>query len=245
MSTVEIWKKIKAILSATKLSDLTMRAVRIKIFSTHQVLFELFSGPQKKLIEITNISTSGVGLKRDQDTTWQALGQKLTGQLKIRHKYFRATLEVRHVTMGIVGCRYISSEPDLYKAIEEYLVYEITGLGLKKVGRQHLSNVDQGTPQWYVDSQGNELYIVERDGQVVRYHIVFLGNYVEWNEQAGIKVGIVLSDKKEDPINQKQAHVIKFSDTIPKEIENIVQRILLSVRDLDLKTKEQILKTLS
>lgn len=241
---MKIWEKIKAILSVTKLSDLTIRAVRVSVFSSHQIFFELFSGPQKKLIEITNISTSGVGLRRDQDTTWQALGQKLTGQLKIQHKYYRVTLEVRHITMGIVGCRYISSEPDLYKAIEDYLVYEITGLGFKKVDGQHLSDVEGGTPQWYVDSRGNELYLVEREGQVVRYHIVFLGNYVEWRGQSGVKVGMVLSDRKAGASNQKQDHVIKFSDTIPKEIENIVKRILTSVRDLDLKIKEQILKTL-
>lgn len=241
---VSLWQKLKSKLSLAKSATLSLRAVRIRIFSGHQTTFELFSTTKKKFLEISNLSTTGMGLKRDTDTSWQALGQKLTGQLNLRGKPFRVTVEVRHITQGTVGCKFISTEPNLDQSIEEHLIYEITGIGLKKIDPTYLRSEEDGRPQWFVDSQGNELYLVEKNGYVLRFHVALMGNYIEWKTGSNLKFGIILEEKNQDAKKQKSSHVVRYSDNIPREIKRVIARLLENVEGLPSDYKTQILNAI-
>jgi hypothetical protein len=238
--SVSVWRKWLTILKNKMSGSFHMRAVRIRIFSAHNISFDLFSSSARKRLNVTNVSTTGIGFSKDEDSSWQALGQKLTGQLNLRNSSFRVSLEVRHVTQGTVGCKFISTETSLEKAIEDYLVYEITALGLKSVDKEHLATTEEGEPHWFIDPKGNELYVIEKNNELLRFHIVFLGNYVEWKKGNLVKVGIVLSDRNAKPLRHKGSHVVRFSDSVPKEISVVVGRLLENIPQLNLEIKSQI-----
>lgn len=101
------------------------RAARYHVLPSHKVSFDLYSNGNPKIIGVVNISLMGIALKRDQDISWQALGTKLTGSIIIKGVKFRATLEVRHVSLETVGCKIISKDFALEKAIEDYLLNEM------------------------------------------------------------------------------------------------------------------------
>jgi hypothetical protein len=240
---VNVIQLLKALIKNFAPASFRMREVRIRIFSSHNIAFDLYSGAVAKKLNIINISTSGIAFSRDPDSSWQALGQKLTGQLVLLNKQFRVSLEVRHVTQNNVGCRFVSTEANLENAIQDYLIYEITSSGLKKVNSEYLAPTADGTVQWFVDTKGNEIYVVDKSGTLIRYHMVFLGNYVEWSAGGPLKVGIVLSDRDSKPMKHKGSHVVRFSETIPKEMGLVVSRLLENVREISQETKMQIEKT--
>ncbi len=101
------------------------RSARFHILPSHHVSFDLFTNGNPKILEVANISLTGIGLRRDEEISWQALGTKLTGAINIKGAKFRVTMEVRHVSLQVVGCKVISKDFALEKAIEDYLVNEL------------------------------------------------------------------------------------------------------------------------
>lgn len=217
------------------------RAARIKILSFHKVYFELLISQGKpKKIRLVNLSTNGIGLQKDKDPSWQAQGQKIAGHLVIHERRYPITLEVKHVTGTTVGCQMTQKDLNVERAIEEYLLYEITGIGLQPVRDDILKPQHDGHPIWFVDGHKNELFAVEKNGVVVRFHMTFLGNHIAWKKGDVLRVGYIVEPKSSDEPGYKPSDQIRFDADIPKEMGRMAFRFVAGIEGLQEQLRKQI-----
>lgn len=220
------------------------RAPRVNIRPLHNSSFELFTKEKPINLKIKNLSITGAGIEKNSEASWQALGNKITGLLKLSNKAYRIIAEVRHISLGTVGCKFISSDSEVEGAILEHLIYEITALGLRPIKNDLLLPQPDGDARWYVDAYNNELYFVSNGPALVRYHMTFLGNYIQWQKESGLKSGYVLEETSSAAQSIKPANMVRYHESFPPGMDILVDRFVNSIEKLEPELKASILKTI-
>ena len=156
--------------------DKKKRAPRIKSFSLKECRY---INQNDSEFELTNLSSTGIGIARKADDRWPAEGDKMTGTLRIQENEVPIFLQIVRKDGYNVGCAYAQDPIELKGLIYNMYDTEFSALELKKVNQSILREQPDGKPHWFFDGSGGELYFVERNGKIGRYSINFKNHHIE------------------------------------------------------------------
>lgn len=217
------------------------RAARVQVSDLADISFLRTDLARPARLIINNVSTSGIGFFNDPDDKIPGAGAELSGELTISGKAFPCTVQVAHVSPGVVGCSFRSNVADLAKALSKYFVYEIEGLGLTEVPKEMLNKEPDGTLRWFTGKNSCELTYVENAGKVIRFTLMFFGNYLEGSVKEGIRFGVVSSDERSGPRQVKGSNLVYWADRWSDDMMVGVQRFLDRIPRLDRDHARQII----
>ena len=201
------------------------RRPRVMIGPLHRVEFIGPSG----MVRVVNVSPDGIGLFRNDAPDARA-GQVIEGVLTIAGKPFSVAVEVRHVSPSVVGLRFKDVSAALNRAIEDYFRIEIVALKLRQMNPEFMKQDPEGTPVWFTDGRLNELYYVVKDGELKRFHMSFLGHYLEGGPDAPVRSGFAPDESEEARGNSGQrAPLVDLGREASRQALELGQQLLVNV----------------
>lgn len=193
------------------------RAPRIRVTALHRILFQqMTAGNGVRPVSLGNVSTQGMGLLRAQGDLLR-LGEMLRGELVVNEMSFPIESEVKHLSDSVVGCRFLSPQEVLTRAIEEYFRVEICALRLNRVDESYLKKEPEGQVFWFTDGLQNEVYFVLDQNGILRFHISFLGNYIEGGRARPLRCGHIVEDAKPDS-KHKGSNLLDLTDDVTDDV---------------------------
>ena len=196
------------------------RESRVRIEAFHRIMFR----DQQKEWSVSNISTTGVALIADGAAHLQ--GVKLEGRIEIESTHYPVELEIRHVTEKTLGCRFLGTFDSIRQAIQGYLNAEILALKMNKIDPSILAPHPAGQVHWFTDGRANEVHFVTKEGQLVDFHISFLGSYLEGAPAGELRYGQIIDERNSAKPGHKGSNLIEFFDELPGEIRPLAVRII-------------------
>lgn len=206
------------------------RASRVRLMPLHDVYFRPV-GETGEPVVVANLSSSGLGLVRESGRFWPQPHVVVQGTLVLPQGQFQLQIKVVRNTPTIVGCAFVSGTPELFDAIQKYFQTELHALQLTQVRPEILKPEPDGTPRLFRSSRNCELFLVERDGALVRFQLSFLGHYFEGMPGQPLRYGFIHGDDKEKP-KYKGSSIVRVSGNIPSEVIETAKKFILNVPDL-------------
>lgn len=220
------------------------RASRVALhplFPLLDIQFLLVSPIHEEPLQILNISTSGIaffkGSLREVNIkdTWQ-------GNLDVGGVCFPTQLAIARVSNDSIGAAFVSPSVDLARAIAKYLSPEISAVNMTAVPSDNLQPEPDGTPYWFHGENNCELHMVCEESRVLRFHLVFFGNYLEGGAGLPLKFGQVAADEVSDKPGYKGSSMIKGGLKMDSELKQIIIRFLKHIEKISPQHKESLIE---
>jgi hypothetical protein len=156
---------------------------RVAIRPLHRLHFEF--GSTKTAAAVANISVAGIGCFIDQSIALVP-DKEAIGRLAIDKTIFEIRTVFVHRHNDLAGFRFVDPSVEVAKAIEEYFAVELSALKLTQVK----SVDDDGTSRYLFQGDRNcELAFNEKGGKLLKFSLIFLGNYLEVEDGKILAVG--------------------------------------------------------
>lgn len=216
------------------------RQPRVKIGSLHRIEFLRVGQPSARL---ANVSTLGMGLiKADAESA--NVGDRISGELKIGERSYPTSATVRHASGVVVGCEFNDVTHAMARAIEEYFRIEILGLKLRRMNPQYMKADPEGTPAWFTDGGSNELYFVQKDGAIRRFHMSILGNYLEGGEKKPVRTGHVVDENDQAGHDggrlAKASAMVELNPEASRQAIELARQLIRIVAELEPKDRDAL-----
>lgn len=218
------------------------RASRVRLMPLHDVYFRPL-GETGEPVVVANLSSTGMGLVRETGRFWPQPEAMVQGELVLPRKTFKVQIKVVRNTPSIVGCAFLSTPTELFDAIQEYFKVELNALQLSEVKQEILKEETDGTPKLYRSAKNCELFIVEAEGQIVRFQLSFLGHFFEGARGQPLKYGFIHGDDKEKP-KYKGSSLVRFTSNVPTDVLEAATKFILNVEGLSKNYRETIERAL-
>lgn len=232
----------------------TRRAPRIPLTALHKISYLWHKGGHNRMclqeqeqeqrkatpipLSIINISTSGVALAHSCFEHWPNTGSQLKGSLLISENSFPLALQIIHFTKEIVGCAYVEPTKTLVQAIEKHLLVEMNALKMNPMDTSQLTPLEDEQAHWF-HGEHCDLFYTLRNQQILRFNVVFFGNYIEGGTDRPIRFGVVSEAKDFSTDNSKS---IRWLQTLnAHQLESII-RMIQNIPTLAPSHREAILK---
>ena len=221
-------------------------APRVRILPLHDISFiadessrDLW-GPSP--VRVNNISTSGVGfiLGGDEEVPSLKEGDNFSGTFHVATKMTPLKLEVVHVSPKIMGCRFVEPPKDFSQLITQYFDLEISALTMVKVNPAMLKKVDDGEPHWFKGGSDCEFYYVQKEDQLQRFRLSFLGNHLEYDPESGLRYGTVVDEASSGTI-YKGSSLVRWQETVPSDFFNMAEKFVENIKELPKKITHSVL----
>ena len=217
---------------------LIKRPPRVRILPFHNTRFELVEPKfTDSDLEILNLSYSGIAFHKS-DLDWPGVGKVLKGNLKIEEETHPVEFEIVHETGTLVGCQFQGELNQLQRAMFRYFLVELSALEMYEVNPKLLQEEKDGDPRWFRGEDKCDLFILEDEKGVVRFHLSILGNYFEGGREHPLQCGLIVDDSDE---HEKPAHkaspLVRLTNCTPDSFLETVTRFLENV---ELLTDQQL-----
>jgi hypothetical protein len=207
------------------------RQPRFSIRPLHRVVFHCQLENKRHLLTVSNISKSGIGLLRRQFHDVE-IGTTLQGEVEINGNGFPIEALVRHRTESVIGCQFKGSLSELSQAVHEYFRIEILALMLNPVSEAYLKPVSSGRAAWFTDGQHNELYFVFDDRGILKFHLSFLGNYIEGGREDRVRCGYIIEDSSAGMNKYKGPPILDLKDSASAEMLQLGELLIDGIQKL-------------
>jgi hypothetical protein len=223
-----------------KKRQFVVREPRVTLNENHRISFIVLS-PSERSIKLANISSNGLGAYRSDFGPIANVkeGDEIKGRLHVDQEVFDVTARIRHVTAQMIGCMLASNGPDLKRAIENYLRLEILGLRLNQVDEAYLKPDPDGQVTWYTDGRHNEVYCVRDSTGIVKFHLTFIGNYIEGGRGRPIVCGYVKDGAANEP-GHKGSSLVEESSVPAPEMLNLARSLVQNIEKMPADLKVEI-----
>jgi len=171
-------------------------APRVRVAPLHDIAFGWTGGAAPLELPVANLSATGLALMRSGLPEQTLRGPALTGQLRLGARELEVALGVVHVSHVVVGCCFLAPGPALVDAINAHLATELLALEMRRVEEASLAHHGTGSPHWFHGRESSELYYVEQGGEILRFRLSFLGNYLEGGPDLPVRFGVVTRDRQ-------------------------------------------------
>lgn len=133
-------------------------------------------------LRIHNISELGIGIETSQMGKPPALGQVVTGQMKVGYTQASLQIKMAHFTPTTAGFEFVDLPDIVRDAIRLYFEPEIAGASLRLKGQ----SIDLLS---YEDQNENRLEILKSSqGEMKKFIFFVLGNQVIWSQPEGLQL---------------------------------------------------------
>lgn len=169
-------------------------APRIHIGPLHSIAFTWHAPAGPRQVPVANLSASGAALMRAALPGLPA-GPALEGLLQLGALALPVALEPVHTTHDVVGCAFRAPAPALVQAINAHLAAELHALGMVRVEDGRFEHAGPGRTVWFHGRENSELYYVEDRGEVLRFRLSFLANFLEGGRGRPVRFGVLTCDR--------------------------------------------------
>ena len=108
-----------------KKSELFHREVRVYLYHS-EVFFKAQHTMSSSLIDVVNISVTGVALEKEKLKDWPKVGEIIPGRLFVKEFSMEVSIRIVHFTNKIVGCAFVDL-PDGFEAkLKDFLKVEFS-----------------------------------------------------------------------------------------------------------------------
>lgn len=221
------------------------RAPRIKITAPlRQIHFETLKPHAGLRVQIANLSATGVGVRREGIPWWPQIGTVVEGTFFVNHEEIPAKLELIHLTGQTAGLRFVEPSPELLGMSKKYFNLEMAALEMTKVNPSVLRKQSEGNPHWLYGPNNCELFAVEKDNSLVRFHLSWYGNYAEGSASEKTRFGYVAEDRRNDEevsgVFYKGSTLIHWLKAPTTDTVEEARRFLSHIQDLPEEIRKQI-----
>lgn len=207
------------------------RSARVSVFPVYDVYFQAAIGNRGADV-VVNVSTSGMGLLRVSGRFWPEPHAVVFGHVMLHGKHVAVQTKIVRATSSIIGCSFVGDTTLLAQALEEYFSVELSAVHLSEVNPEILKTELDGRGRLFRSKQNCELYLVERDAQLIRFQMSFLGNYLEGSYDEALKFGHVHGDEREKP-KYEGSSLVRYVSDIPSEILTAAEKFVSNVPGLE------------
>lgn len=116
------------------------------------------------------------------------------------------------------------------KAIEQYFKVEICSLRLNRVSDVYLQRDPAGQVVWFTDGNQNEIYYVWGQSGIVKFHLSFLGNYIEGSPGSPLRWGYVVEDAAIH--KHKRSSLLQLKEEASDEVLQYGKLLIENVKEL-------------
>ncbi len=196
---------------------------------------------------IYNLSLGGMALGvRPGAIATPGLDAVLEGQLRIHDVEYPVSLKISHISPQMVGGPFVSTPPHFRERLLSQLSAEFEAAHISPIRTELLKPEDDGRPIFFCGSDGTELKVVERDGRIVRFHMGFLGMYIEGDGEGRVQYGLINEDNRSgNKPAFKGATLISRPMPYTAETQVLAARFVVYVEGLEPRLREQLLKLLA
>ncbi|MBK9519965.1 MAG: hypothetical protein IPO09_22100 [Anaeromyxobacter sp.] len=202
-------------------------ALRVRVEPLHDISFGWTGDGPPVDVPVANLSATGMALLRGILPEPSGAAPTFAGLLGLGQRRLPVVLGLVHVSHDVVGCCFVDPGRALVDAINAHLAAELSALEMAPVEADRLPRQDQGAAHWFHGRENCELYYVEQEGVLLRFHLSFLGNFLEGGADQPVRFGVLTRDRALDTerpgdvhwfrmINAEQlATTIRFVSGIP------------------------------
>jgi hypothetical protein len=165
----------------------------------------------------------------------------MAGTVVVRDAAYPVMLRVVHVTGAVVGCEFVSPSDGLTAALEQHLQAELADVEMVSGSATGLPGTPD-VPHWFRGKHGSELYLLERDGHVLRFSLAFHGNYLEGGHGRPVRFGIIAGDTR---MAQHGDGSVRWLEMIDAEQFALALRALSWIPGLEISQRNGILRYIS
>jgi hypothetical protein len=207
-------------------------APRVRVLSLAGVAAELDSAPGRRL-ELSNISSSGVAFIVEEGLPPPERGVAMQGQFHFGESRIPFAGEVVHSTGQVIGLRFTGATAAISEMVQKHFDIELRAKAMVEVKREMLKEEPDGKPRWFRSSRGFDLFLVEgQGGEVVSFHLAFLGHYFEGARGKALRYGNVVDAHPGASAQYKGSDVIQFQNEIPADTRSAAVRVVENVNGL-------------
>lgn len=223
------------------------RLPRIELKPLHAVYFRRVTPPCPDTIPLANISESGIGFFKITGQDWPARGEVVKGELIISGDKFSVALRIVRESSLVIGCAFVLTPTELKARIQNYFEMEISALALSEVKSTALKSLPEGTPRWFRGDNSAELYFIEDQGKITRFHAYFLGIYWEGGVKIPTQISYVLESPASEEIDlehqnfSSHTHIFKNVPNILPEHKTSWRRFIKNISKLSDQEKNTLI----
>lgn len=190
--------------------------VEKRVFPRFPYCFLTFKGEGKMTFEVKDISYTGMQLSlKDGAHNYQA-DQEITGDIHWRGKTMEAKGVVRWINGSRLGVAF-TEDSAFQEEIKSFLSVDNIVESMRPL---HNSQMDLELPSnlkyWLRTDGPVELFVWQHnDGELARFQLVMLENFVEWEDGRGLKTGRVLTKRDLDtPLVTEDEFVFQMDEGV-------------------------------
>lgn len=219
---------------------------RLPSFPYCYLTFKFSQGPHKgKVFEVSDISFTGMQLVSRSGTFELAKEDEIKGVVHWHGKEIKITGNIRWVREERLG---LSFTRKLFKKVETFLAPEVVSKNMKAL-HDYLKDKDFSWPEnlkyWLKADGPVEIFVwYHLDGEYKNFQIIYLENFVEWEDGVGVRTGRVFTKRNlETPLFSEDELVIQCDGGIDSARTDLGVKLIRSLtrEQLDPEVKEYLL----
>jgi len=224
---------------------LIKRPPRIPKEPIHQLSFE-FQGPPKTRAEIANVSVGGLGFvvtppAAADSPHWPPTGTITPSIFTIGAQPFPVEFKLIYVGPSSAGGAFVNSSREMLVALQQHLDAELAGAVMSYIGPEMLNPEPDGAPHWF-QSERAELFLVEKNNEVLRFNLMCFGNYVESETGKPLRFGqIVDNGDRSKPSYNKGSAKVHWAATVEPATLIMISRLVKHIPKLPPQFRDGIL----
>jgi hypothetical protein len=106
---------------------------------------------------------------------------------------------------------------------------------------EYMKRDPEGDAVWFTDGGSNELYFVVKDGAVRRFHMSFLGNYLEGSAGRPLRTGHVMEESDDSGSRlAKGSAMVDLAEGTSRQAIELARQVLRNIGELSEERREAI-----
>lgn len=146
------------------------------------------------------------------------------GQLVLPTARFPLELKIVHTDNGVVGCAFQGEYSQVQNEIRRFFAHEIAALEMVEVKREILKDEPDGDPRLFRGRNNCELFLVEKNGQLVRFQLSIFGNYIEGGKGLRTRVGTLVPESQRN--KYKGSTLVRLVSELPPEMKDAALKFI-------------------
>lgn len=216
---------------------------RVHILEFHQISFKALRPPAEEHLTLTDLSSHGIGFQNAPDFPWPEEGDELSGFLIFNQVKYFIELRIVRKTEDTVGCSIERTGPTISDIITQHFQIELSARDLHQVDSSLLRPSTEGEPWWYIGGDGNEIYLIEQEGKLLRFHMSIDKKYLEYTSEGVLKYAQI--EGTGGPLNMvKASNLLHFESEVPSEAVEEALRFVANLDQIRKSFKEEITSVL-
>jgi hypothetical protein len=225
--------------SQSSAADKVERAPRVRIEALHHVSYTPKDPPFADQIRLTNLSMSGLGLKRSDARAWPELGRIVEGSMQFDGVDYSQKIEMVRQTNDTMGARFVDLDSNLKILIRKYFEAELAALNVFEVASKYLSPV-QGLKTRWIQGDGCELYMASDTNGFVSFSMLIFGTVIEYHRDSGLRSGALNSQAYLEPSGRSREADIFWESFVTADTKELGQKFISNITALSQQDRQQL-----